>query len=163
MPSDFGTSNQSPTQAAAATDGSPLAAMMGVDPAKYPPILRANPHPGQFTPFLRADPYGIPPHQQIAAGVVTETCDYKVRDASLVDLLAHYNEQAKLAGMKPIKRRPTSDERPGGMVASWSDGRRGLQVTGWPLRSDQPVPAPPLRPATPLRWVVKYSYPAPTR
>ncbi len=159
LPTDFGTSSAASTPPAPANSVSPLAGIAQVDPSKFIPIMRKNPHPGQIPPFLRADPYGQMPYQQAAAGEVWEFCAYRVNDASLTDLIAHYNEQAKLADMKLVKQKPASENMPGGVVVSWSDGRRGLEVTAAPLGSTKPA-APPLRPDTPLQWVVKYSYPS---
>ncbi|MFK7788277.1 MAG: hypothetical protein AB8C95_02135 [Phycisphaeraceae bacterium] len=163
LPSDFGTSDTEPTTGATAQGAAGLASLARVDPTKFVPITRDNKHPGQIAPFMRADPYGQMPYQQAAAGEVWEFCAYRLRNASLTDLITHYDKQAKLSGMVLIKQKPTSNNMPGGVVVSWSDGRRGLEVTGWPMRSDQPIPQPPLRPDTPLQWVVKYSYPTQTR
>lgn len=158
-PTSFGASTTSPDQQPATPTGtSPMAGLNGLDTSKFPPITRPNPHPGQIAPFLRADPHNYPYYQKVDNGEVWEYCDYKVLDASLTDLIAHYDKQAKLAGMKLIKQKPTSNNMPGGIDASWSDGRRGLNVTAWPLPNTKPA-APPLRPSTPLQWVVRYSYP----
>lgn len=160
LPTDFGANSTAPAPPTQANNASPLAGLAQVDPAKFIPIERKNPHPGQVVPFLRADPYGQMPYQQAAAGEVWEFCAYRVRDASLTDLIAHYDKQAKLSGMKLVKRNHTSEKMPGGIVVSWSDGRRGLELTAAPLRTTKPAPQPPLRPDTPLQWVVKYSYPS---
>lgn len=94
-------------------------------------------------------------------GEVWEHADYITKDASLTDLIAHYNSQATQHGLKLTKQHPTSNEKPGGIVAAWTDGQKSLQVTAWPLPNRKPV-QPPLAPPTPLHWVVKYSYPAST-
>lgn len=160
MPTSFGASPTEAEQRPVAQSGAqPLQGLTGTDPSKFIPIDRPNPHPGQFPSFMRADPYGQVPYQQPAAGnEVWEFCAYRVLDASLTDLIAHYDKQAKLVGMKLIKQKPTSDNKPGGITTSWSDGRRGLNVTAWPTPNTRPA-APPLRPPTPLQWVVRYSYP----
>lgn len=162
LPTDFGASKSSPADTAEAQSNdiskNPLAGLGGLDPNKYPPITRPNPHPGQFAPFLRADPHSYPYEQKFEGGETWEICTYQVKDASLRDLIAHYDAQAKQVGMTLSKHQPTSEAMPGGIEAAWSDGRRSLRVTGVPLPS-RPA-QPPLRPATPLQWVVQYSYPA---
>jgi len=160
LPSDFGTSKTSPDDAAESRGDGPLPGLGGTDPTKYIPIVRENPHPGRFAPFLRADPFGqVPYREPIAGGIVVENCAYRVNDASLADLFAHYHDQAEQVGMKLTKQKETSKKMPGGIEAAWSDGRRSLRVTAQPLAPSQPA-APPLRPETPLQWVVQYSYPA---
>jgi len=160
LPSDFGASKSSPAESAAVQGEHPLAGLTSTDPTKFIPIIRENPHPGRFVPFMRADPFGQVPYQQpVAGGEVWEFCAYRVKDASLTDLIAHYDAQAKTVGMKLIKQQPTSEKMPGGIEAAWSDGRRSLRVTAQPLAATQPD-TPPLRPDTPLQWVVQYSYPA---
>lgn len=156
-PNDFGAS--STTNEPKADSGSPLAGLGRVNPKNYPPILRPNPHPGEFTPFLKAPPHGMP-HYQNLGGEIWEHANYNIRDASLTDLIAHYDKQAKLRGLTLTKQHPTTANRPGGIVVAWTDGPKSLHVTAWPLRSTEPV-QPPLAPPTPLQWVVKYSYPAP--
>lgn len=163
LPHDFGAnstaSNPSPT--AMKPSANPLAGLTSTDPSKFIPILRENPHPGEIKPFLKADPFGQAPYRQPAAGgEVWEFCVYQVRDASLTDLVSHYDQQAKARGMRLKKQQATSSNLPGGMIASWSDGSRGLEVTAIPLPLSEPT-RPPLAPPTPLRWVVKYSYPDP--
>ena len=159
LSSDFGAS---PTAYETQTDStSPLAGLSGVNPKTFLPILRPNPHPGQFKPYLNAAPYGQPPYFQNLGGEIWEHSNYKTPNASLTELIAHYNKQAALRGMKLNKQHPTSNEKPGGIVAAWTDGQTSLNVTAWPLPNDKPV-QPPLAPPTPLQWVVKYSYPATT-
>lgn len=162
-PQDFGTANSAAPAPAPPKPGvKSITSLASTDPSKFIPIERSNPHPGQIAPFLRADPYGQMPYQQPAVGgEIWEFCAYRVRDASLTDLFAHYNEQARLLGMTLLKQNPTSNNMPGGTVVSWSDGRRSLEVTAAPLPATQPA-APPLAPPTPLQWVVKYSYPTQT-
>lgn len=164
--SDFGISTSSPGDSADAPGKGPLpgltelTGLTGTDPTKYIPIVRDNPHPGQFAPFMRADPYGqVPYKQSVGGGETWETCAYRVNDASLTDLIAHYHDQATQVGMKLTKQKATSAKMPGGIVAVWSDGRRSLRVTGWPEPTDKPA-TPPLRQPIPLEWVVQYSYPA---
>lgn len=159
-PTDFGASTNSPNQQTTpSTQGkNPLAGLTTPDPNNFRPIFRDNPHPGEIAPFLDAAPYGQPPYQQPAGGEVWEFCVYQVKDASPSDLVAHYNRQARVRGMHLTKHEPTSANMPGGVVAAWSDGKKGLQVTVSPLPVTEPV-QPPLAPPTPLRWVVKYSYP----
>lgn len=161
-PSDFGTADGPPAAPPVqANSPNPLAGLTTTDPTKYPLIDRANPHPGEIVPFLRTAPLGQAPYAQSEAGVVWELCVYQQPDASLTDLFAYYSDQAKQKGMRLIKQRPTSDNLPGGIEATWSDGQKRLVVTASPLPARQPV-QPPLAPPTPLRWVVKYSYPDPT-
>lgn len=160
LPNDFGAISKTQTFEAIPTQGdSPLGALGGLDPNKYPPILRDNPHPGRFAPFMRADPHTYPYSQTFEGGETWEICSYKVKDANLAAVIAHYGEQAASVGMKQIKHQPTSQALPGGIEAAWSDGRRSLRVTAAPLPTEQPV-APPLKQPTPLEWVVQYSYPA---
>lgn len=161
-PSNFGAADTAPPPAPVQKNSrNPMAGLNKTDPSKFIPIVRDNPHPGQIPPFMQCDPFGQPPYRQPSAGgEVWEFCVYQVADASLTDLIGHYNTQAQARGMRLTKQKPTSDNLPGGLVASWSDGRAGLQVTATPLRTNAPA-LPPLAPATPLRWVVKYSYPEP--
>ncbi|MEM9347080.1 MAG: hypothetical protein AAGB26_10735 [Planctomycetota bacterium] len=161
LPTDFGASDTSPGQQAgpAVQSNNPFAALATTDQSKYIPIDRDNPNPGQIVPFMNAAPYGQPPYKQpIAGNEVWELCVYQVKDASIAELIGYYNRQARRRGMQLTKQQPTSDNMPGGVVAAWSNGPIGLQVTVNPLPLTEPV-QPPLAPPTPLRWVVKYSYP----
>ncbi|MEM6260245.1 MAG: hypothetical protein AAF711_08670 [Planctomycetota bacterium] len=158
LPTDFGASDTSPGQQAVQSNN-PFAALATTDQSKFIPIERDNPNPGRIVPFMNAAPYGQPPYKQpIADNEVWELCVYQVKDAGIAELIGYYNRQAGQRGMKLTKQQPTSSNMPGGVVAAWSDGPVGLQVTAYPLRLAEPV-QPPLAPPTPLRWVVKYSYP----
>lgn len=165
IPADFGAAYTSTPQQLAKPDSpNPLAGLTTTDPTKFIPILRDNPHPGEIMPFMKADPFGQPPYRQPTAGNdVWELCAYRVRDASLADLIAHYDQQARGRSMRLARQRPTT-RAAGGIVAAWSDGQRTLEVTALPLPMTEPT-TPPLAPPNPLQWVVKYSYPeaAPTR
>lgn len=159
-PTDFGASSNAP---GASMTGDPFQGLTGTDTSKFIPILRPNPHPGQITPFQKADPFGQPPYRQPSnGGEVWEFCAYRVSDATPAQAIAHYDQEAKRLGMRLVHQAPTSNNKPGGTYAAWSDGRRGLNVTAWPT-PNAPPPIPPLKPTTPLDWVVKYSYPEPTR
>lgn len=158
-PTSFGAADTSPAAVPTHSTGSnPLAGLSTTDPNKYIPILRDNPHPGKVAPFMRTAPLGQPPYYQTAGNEVWELCAYRVTDASLTALFAHYDQQAKQRGMKLNKQRPTSENRPGGIVLSWTKGQDRLEVTAWPLPTESATP--PLSPKTPLQWVVKYSYPS---
>lgn len=158
-PTDFGAADTSPPTEPTPSQGpNALAGLTTTDTSKFIPILRENPHPGKVVPFMNAAPFGQAPYRQPTAGnEVWELCAYRVTDASLTDLVAHYDQQAKQRGMKLNKQRPTSDRQPGGIISSWTKGQERLEVTAWPMPS-QPA-TPPLAPKTPLQWVVKYSYP----
>ena len=159
-PNDFGASNQAP---AAPVGNDPLAGLTGTDPTKFIPILRPNPHPGEISPFQKADPFGQAPYRQPSTGgEIWEFCAYRVSDATPKQAIKHYDQEARLRGMRLIHQAPTSNNKPGGVYAAWSDGRNSLNVTAWPT-PNAPPPLPPLKPTTPLDWVVKYSYPEPTR
>jgi hypothetical protein len=158
LPTDFGAATTTqPTASMRGADGSPLpAGFAGTDPSKFIPIFRDNPHPGEIVPFQQTAPLGQPPYRQPNAdSEVWELCAYELRDASLDELMSYYDAKATARGLKLIKQQPTSANMPGGVEAAWSDGLRRLDVTARPL----PKPRPPLAPANPLRWVVKYSYP----
>lgn len=133
---------------------------LGLDPNKFVPIDRENPHPGEVTPYQSADAFIQPPYRQPnTSQEVWEFCAYRVKDGTTKAAFEHYNEQAKKRGLKLLRMDPTSSNRPGGIKAAWSDGKDRLELTAWPTPNAQP-PLPPLKPATPLDWVVKYSYPA---
>ena len=158
-PTDFGAADASPDTPMKPTPGSnPLAGQLGPDPGRYPLINRPNRHPGEIMPFKGTAPLGQPPYYQAKGGEVWEFCVYERPDTSLTDLIAYYNDQAKQKGMRFIKQRPTGANIPGGIEATWSDGQNHLVVTISPRRVAEPV-QPPLAQPTPLRWVVKYSYP----
>lgn len=158
IPTDFGSASFNPEGTQASNDDS-LLGLAKPNPAKFIPIVRENPHPGEIAPFLGTAPFGQPPYRQPpAGGVVWENCAYRVPDAGLVDLIAHYDREAKAIGMRLTKQHPTGDsKRPGGIVTSWSAGSKHLRVTAWPLPTKQRQP--PLKTLAPLEWVVQYSYP----
>lgn len=164
IPADFGAAH-TPAQPPAKPDSpNPLAGLTTTDPTQFIPILRDNPHPGEIMPFMNADPFGQPPYRQPTAGNdVWELCVYRVRDASLADLITHYDQQARDRRMRLVRQRPTTNNA-SGIVAAWTDGRRALELTALSLPATEPT-TPPLAPPNPLQWVVKYSYPeaAPTR
>lgn len=156
LPTDFGAADAEQDQIPSASQA-PLAGLTGTDPIKFPLIDRPNPHPGEIKPFGGTAPLGQPPYRQAGAGEVWEFCVYELPNASLNELIAYYANEATQRGMKQIKLKPTSDNMPGGIEAAWSDGKNRLEVTARPLAA--PPTNPPLAPPTPLRWVVKYSYP----
>lgn len=119
-------------------------------------------HPGEFEPFRNSAQFEPTPYRQpIINGEVWEFCYYESDEGHPQDAFDHYNRLAKERGLDLISHGPSSDNTPGGMKAIWSDGRRGLELQAAPVRPRQPV-RPPLRPTSPLGWVVKYSYPEPT-
>ena len=155
-PSDFGAADPSQDETPAESNA-PLAGLTGTDPIKFPLINRPNPHPGEIKPFNGTAPLGQPPYRQVNAGEVWELCVYELPDASLTELISYYADEAKQRGLKQIKLKPTSDNMPGGIEAAWGNSKDRLEVTARPLPA--PRTNPPLAPPTPLRWVVKYSYP----
>lgn len=155
-PTDFGAADQN-RDSAPPKNNTSLADLAQTDPIKFPVIDRPNPHPGEIKPFGGTAPLGQPPYRQAGAGEVWEFCVYELPDASLNDVIVYYAKQATQRGMKQIKLKPTSDNMPGGIEAAWGDGKDRLEVTVRPL--NPPTTTPPLAPPTPLRWVVKYSYP----
>ena len=161
-PTDFGASDEAPALPATAKSGpAALADLAKLDPTRFPIIERPNPHPGEIVPFAEAAPLGQPPYYQAEAGEVWELCVYELRNASMTELIAYYNAQAEERGLRLMKQKPTSANMPGGIVTTWGDGKKSLQVTSRPMPVTEPI-TPPLAPPTPLRWVVKYSYPEPT-
>lgn len=156
LPTDFGAADVEQDTAPPASQ-TPLAGLTGTDPVKFPVIDRPNPHPGEIKPFGGTAPLGQPPYRQVGAGEVWEFCVYELPNASMNELITYYAGQATQRGMKQLKLKPTSDNMPGGIEAAWSDGKNRLEVTARPLAA--PKTNPPLAPPTPLRWVVKYSYP----
>ena len=155
-PTDFGAADSDQGRASAASKA-PLAGLTGTDPIKFPVIDRPNPHPGEIKPFADTAPLGQPPYRQAGAGEIWEFCVYELPDASMKELIAYYASEATKRDLKQIKLKPTSDNMPGGIEAAWGDGKERLEVTARPLPAQQVNP--PLAPPTPLRWVVKYSYP----
>ncbi|MGB0766254.1 MAG: hypothetical protein ACPGYV_00935 [Phycisphaeraceae bacterium] len=167
LPTDFGANPQSaasmtPVPPSTPTaSGNPLAGLTGTDATQFVPIVRANPHPGRIVPFLNADAFGQPPYRQpFENREVWELCAYRVMDASPAQAFAYYDARASELGMSRLRRSATSAKRPGGIKAVWSDGTNQLELTAWPTPNAPPT-APPLKPQTPLDWVVKYSYPSP--
>lgn len=165
----FGASDTAPTGMSNAVDESnknPLAGVGGLDPNKFVPINRDNPHPGEFEPFINGSLALYAPHTPLLGGpITTERCAYQAPDATVQEAIAHYERAAAHRGMTLKSKTPTSERVPGGMKATWTGSGRTLQVAAWPTLNTAP-PAPPLKPATPLDWVVQYSYPAdqaPTR
>lgn len=154
----FGTSDRMPTPEEAALGQRLLSGIAGVDQSKFIKIQRDNPHPGELTPFLNSDSYGQPPYRQPSiGGEVWELADYRVNDATVQAAYDHYEKQAKTRGMT-LKMRGDMTSMPGGRKAVWTNGSHALELAAWPLASNEPI-RPPLRPKTPLHWVVKYSYP----
>lgn len=134
------------------------------DPSRFIPILRDNPHPGMIEPYQNAAPYGQPPYRQPNTdGEVWELCAYRVATSHPADAIEHYAAQARARGLDLLASGPTTRRTPDGLVATWTDGSRTLQVTAWPTlgQTANPPVAAPLRPVGSLDWVVKYSYPAP--
>lgn len=155
-PTDFGaadTERETPEPA----DDKSLAGLAKPDPTKFIPI---NHPPGRVAAYRGAAPLGQPPYRQPMTGEVWEFCVYELRDADIDELIAYYGGQAQARGLEQVKLEPTSGNTPGGIEAAWSDGKDRLEVTVLPL--SPPRTTAPLAPKTPLRWVVKYSYPEPT-
>ena len=155
-PTDFGAADVERDTPQPADDKS-LAGLAKPDPAKYIPI---NHPPGRIPPYRGTAPLGQPPYRQPMTGEVWEFCVYELRDADMDELIAYYDSQAKGRGLEQVKLGPTSENIPGGIKAAWSDGKDRLEITIKPLKA--PRTTAPLAPKTPLRWVVKYSYPEPT-
>lgn len=160
-PTYFGAANTVPTNPVTAklsNRPTSLTNLARTDPSKFIEIRRNNPHPGEIPPFMQADPFGQPPYRQPHMGNhVWELCAYRVRDGRMADLIAHYDQQAKGRGMRPVRQRP-SQKFPDGIVAIWTNGQYTLEVTASPLPATEPA-TPPLAPPTPLQWVVKYIAP----
>lgn len=162
-PSDYGTSDRQPG-GSAVTQENPILALAGLDPDKYTKI---DHHPGRFAPFLGPDASISAPIQlPVVDGEAWEVCTYNslnakapsAASATPSDAFAHYDRLARAKGLSLQFNNPTSAKTPGGLIASWSDGTRTLRLTAWPT-SDPAPPPTPLRPRTPLKWEVKYSYP----
>ncbi len=118
-------------------------------------------HPGKFKPFINAEAYQYPPfREKVVDSLVIEQCDYRYTNATPQQAFEHYNALAIERGMKLLHKNPSSAARPGGLIAAWTDGPRRFELSAWPTAGADPTP-PPLKPKTPLQWVVKYSYPVP--
>lgn len=160
LPNEFGASKpaQQPSPPQGQSMSDKFRSIAQRDPSKFIPIRRDNPHPGEIEPFLGAASYQKPPYRQpTTANEVWELCEYRTLDSDPEAAFAYYHKQAAKRGLELRTHSPTSDNVPGGIKASWSDGSHRLELTAWPLKS--PPVQPPLKPKTPLRWVVKYSYP----
>ena len=155
-PNPFGTANAPPANYLPADDQT-LASLLRPDPNQYDYIdERENPHPGEIYPYRDAPPYGVAPFRLPDTGnQVWEFCHYSLPAGDHEAVIAYYASQAQRMGLHRETIGPTSDEAPGGLVASWTNGRQQLEVTAWPIPSSEPV-APPLRPTNPVQWVVKY-------
>ncbi len=126
-----------------------------------PGLIPIDHHPGRFKPFLRADAYLQPPYREpVVGGMVVEACAYQTEQGDPQQAYEHYNTLALKRGMKQLHKRDTPPQRPGGVMAAWADESTRLYLNAWP-GTPEPTPAP-VRPKTPLKWVVKYSYPVPT-
>lgn len=159
QPDDFGALKPGDPDAAGNLEpdsDNPFVALAQLRPDQYIPIKH---HPGKIEPFFDATAFLQPPYRQAGAGpFVIENCAYRVVDATPQQALDHYNTHATAKGLKLTSLDPTSNQRPGGIKARWTDGISMLMLTAWPTENAPPTPAP-LKPKTPLDWVVQYSYP----
>lgn len=162
---DFGTDAaiQAPATPRGDNAGERARSLGQLDPNKYIPIRRDNPHPGAIEPFLGAASARQPPYRQPnIADEVWELCHYRTADADPEAAFDYYHQQATQRGLTLRSRGKTSPNTPGGIAASWADGSHRLELTAWPT-PDTPPAKPPFKPRTPLDWVVKYSYPEGTQ